>query len=182
MNKTLSIGLAGFSFVIEEHAYIKLSDYLTALRSSLEESEADEIMHDIEIRIVEILKDNMGKREVVNDDDIEKVIAQIGKPEVIEEQEEAYFSDKTANKKSRPSFSSAQQKQLFRDPRKYEISRCLLWSSCLFRDGCNLDESNLVWCSIFRIVHCWNLYYSHRILIFSILDYPSKSRNCSRFS
>ena len=52
----------------------------------------------IEIRIVEILKDNMGKREVVNDDDIEKVIAQIGKPEVIEEQEEAYFSDKTANK------------------------------------------------------------------------------------
>ena len=30
--------------------------------------------------------------------DIEKVIAQIGKPEVIEEQEEAYFSDKTANK------------------------------------------------------------------------------------
>jgi len=40
-------------------------------------------------RIVEILKDNMGKREVVNDDDIEKVIAQIGKPEVIEEQEEA---------------------------------------------------------------------------------------------
>jgi len=38
-----------FSFVIEEHAYIKLSDYLTALRSSLEESEADEIMHDIEI-------------------------------------------------------------------------------------------------------------------------------------
>lgn len=80
MNKTLSIGLAGFSFVIEEHAYIKLSDYLAALRSSLEESEADEIMHDIEIRIVEILKDNMGKREVVNDDDIEKVIAQIGKP------------------------------------------------------------------------------------------------------
>ena len=71
MNKTLSIGLAGFSFVIEEHAYIKLSDYLSALRSSLEESEADEIMHDIEIRIVEILKDNMGKREVVNDDDID---------------------------------------------------------------------------------------------------------------
>ena len=26
---------------------------------------------------------------------------------VIEEQEEAYFTDKTANKKSRPSFSSA---------------------------------------------------------------------------
>src|SRR5574343_141893 len=119
MNKTLSIGLAGFSFVIEEHAYIKLSDYLTALRSSLEESEADEIMHDIEIRIVEILKDNMGKREVVNDDDIEKVISQIGKPEVIEEQEEAYYSDKKA-KKSKTSYNG--QKQLFRDPENQKIS------------------------------------------------------------
>jgi hypothetical protein len=38
MNKTLSIGLAGFSFTIEEHAYIKLSDYLNALRSSLDAS------------------------------------------------------------------------------------------------------------------------------------------------
>ena len=44
----------------------------TALRSSLEESEADEIMHDIEIRIVEIPKITWEKREVVNDDDIEK--------------------------------------------------------------------------------------------------------------
>ena len=52
MNKTLSIGLAGFSFVIEEHAYIKLSDYLSALRSSLDATEADEVMHDLEIRIV----------------------------------------------------------------------------------------------------------------------------------
>src|SRR5690606_27331131 len=49
MNKTLSIGLAGFSFIIEEHAYIKLSDYLAALRNSLDAAEADEVMHDIEI-------------------------------------------------------------------------------------------------------------------------------------
>ena len=108
MNKTLSIGLAGFSFVIEEHAYIKLSDYLTALRSSLENQKQTKLCMISEIRIVEILKITWEK-EVVNDDDIEKVIAQIGKPEVIEEQEETYFSDKTANKKSRPSFSSAQQ-------------------------------------------------------------------------
>lgn len=95
MNKTLSIGLAGFSFTIEEHAYIKLSDYLNALRSSLDVSEADEVMHDIEIRMVEIFKDSLGKREVINDTDVEKVIAQIGTPEKIEEQEEAYFSEKT---------------------------------------------------------------------------------------
>ena len=91
MNKTLSIALAGFSFVIDEHAYIKLSDYLNALRRSLDATEADEVMHDIEIRMVEIFKESLGKREVINDTDVERVIAQIGTPEQIDEQEEAYF-------------------------------------------------------------------------------------------
>ena len=48
MNKTLSIALAGYSFVIEEHAYIKLSDYLSALRNSMEKEEVEEVMNDIE--------------------------------------------------------------------------------------------------------------------------------------
>ncbi|TXF79347.1 PspC domain-containing protein [Chryseobacterium sp.] len=121
MNKTLSIGLAGFSFTIEEHAYIKLSDYLAALRSSLDVSEADEVMHDIEIRMVEIFKDTLGKREVINDVDVERVIAQIGKPEVIEEQEEAYFSEKnTKNGRTSANYSGA--KQLFRDPERQKIA------------------------------------------------------------
>ena len=85
----LSIGLAGFSFTIEEHAYIKLSDYLNALRSSLDASEADEVMHDIEIRMVEIFRDSMAKREIINDMDIERVIAQIGSPVQIEDLHEA---------------------------------------------------------------------------------------------
>lgn len=121
MNKTLSIGLAGFSFTIEEHAYIKLSDYLAALRSSLDDNEADEVMHDIEIRMVEIFKDSLGKREVINDSDVEKVISQIGKPEVINEQEEAYFSEKTSRKEEKTT-ASAGNKQLFRDPEKQKIA------------------------------------------------------------
>lgn len=121
MNKTLSIGLAGFSFTIEEHAYIKLSDYLAALRSSLEATEADEVMHDIEIRMVEIFKDTLGKREVINDSDVEKVISQIGKPEVINEQEEAYFSEKSSRKERRTTASTG-NKQLFRDPEKQKIA------------------------------------------------------------
>ena len=105
MNKTLSIALAGFSFIIDEHAYIKLSDYLNALRSSLDATEVDEVMHDIEIRMVEIFKESLGKREVINDIDVEKVIAQIGTPEQIDEQEEAYFSEsKQNNQKTRSKF------------------------------------------------------------------------------
>ncbi|MGZ5192620.1 MAG: PspC domain-containing protein [Kaistella sp.] len=122
MNKTLSIGLAGFSFTIEEHAYIKLSDYLAALRSSLDTNEADEVMHDIEIRMVEIFKDTLGKREVINDTDVERVISQIGKPEQIEEQEEAYFSEKSSRKHNNTSGAFAGQKQLFRDPEKQKIA------------------------------------------------------------
>lgn len=120
MNKTLSIGLAGFSFVIEEHAYIKLSDYLAALRNSLEADEAEEVMHDIEIRMVEIFKDSLGKREVINDLDVEKMIDQIGRPEQIEEQEEAYFSEKKSRKQQNSGYSG--QRQLFRDPSRQKIA------------------------------------------------------------
>lgn len=122
MNKTLSIGLAGFSFVIEEHAYIKLSDYLAALRNSLDAAEADEVMHDIEIRMVEIFKDSLGKREVINSDDVDRVIAQIGKPEQIEEQEEAYFSEKTAKNSKTTGTAYNGQRQLFRDPSIQKIA------------------------------------------------------------
>ncbi|MFB9121265.1 PspC domain-containing protein [Bergeyella porcorum] len=120
MNKTLSIALAGFSFIIEEHAYIKLSDYLAALRNTLDANEADEVMHDIEIRMVEIFKEHLGKREVLNTEDVERVIAQIGKPEQIEEQEDAYFSE-YSSQQTKTNATTA-QKQLFRDPSQQKIA------------------------------------------------------------
>jgi len=122
MNKTLSIGLAGFSFMIEEHAYIKLSDYLAALRNSLDASEADEVMHDIEIRMVEIFKDSLGKREVINTDDVEKVISQLGTPEAIEEQEESYYSENSKKSSSHKSAFNDGKKQLFRDPENAKLA------------------------------------------------------------
>ena len=121
MNKTLSIGLAGFSFIIEEYAYIKLSDYLKALRSSLDNTEADEVMHDIELRMVEIFKETLGKREVINNDDVDKVIAQIGTPEAIEEQEEAYYSEGNNKKSNGSARYSHLNKQLYRDTENTKI-------------------------------------------------------------
>ena len=119
MNKTISVALAGFSFVIEEHAYIKLNDYLQALRRSLEKEEVEEVMYDIEIRIAEIFRASLGKREVVIDEDVEVVIAQIGTPEAIEEQEEAYYSEKTSFEKKN---NKGETKQLFRDTEGAKIS------------------------------------------------------------
>lgn len=143
MNKTLSIGLAGFSFMIEEHAYIKLSDYLSALRASLDASEADEVMHDIEIRMVEIFKDALGKREVINDADVEKMIAQIGKPEQIEEQEETYYSNKTASAKT---FATGTQKQLFRDPENAKLGGVCAGLANYF--GLEISVMRAIWLGI----------------------------------
>ena len=118
MNKTVSISLGGFSFIIEENSYTRLQNYLEELRRSLEADEADEVMYDIEIRIVEIIKENLGKREVVNDDDIQKVITQIGTPEDIGKQEENYYSEQhQSNNKTK----STEKKQLFRDSKNAKL-------------------------------------------------------------
>ena len=114
MNKTVSISLAGFSFMIEEQAYEKLNKYLHALRNSLEKDEADEVMYDIEIRIAEIFRENLDKREVVNSDDVEKVIAQLGTPEAIEGQSEENAERENPQEKTR--------KELFRDMKKGKIA------------------------------------------------------------
>lgn len=151
MNKTLSIALAGFSFVIDEHAYIKLSDYLNALRGSLDAAEVDEVMHDIEIRMVEIFKESLGKREVINDTDVEKVIAQIGTPEQIDEQEEAYYSEsKQKSTKSTGGFAGYNtngQKQLFRDPGQQKIAGVCAGLAAYF----NMDITwmRLIWIGAF---------------------------------
>ncbi|WP_439479811.1 PspC domain-containing protein [Chryseobacterium aquaticum] len=147
MNKTLSIGLAGFSFTIEEHAYIKLSDYLNALRSSLDASEADEVMHDIEIRMVEIFRDTMAKREVMNDTDVEKVIAQIGSPEKIEEQEEAYYSEKNTKKSYSAGTDYTDKKQLFRDPERQKIAG--VCAGLAHYVGMDITAMRAIWLGIF---------------------------------
>ncbi len=100
--------------MIEEQAYEKLNKYLHALRNSLEKDEADEVMYDIEIRIAEIFRENLDKREVVNSDDVEKVIAQIGTPEAIEGQSEENAERENPQEKTR--------KELFRDMKKGKIA------------------------------------------------------------
>lgn len=147
MNKTLSIGLAGFSFTIEEHAYIKLSDYLNALRSSLDASEAEEVMHDIEIRMVEIFRDSLGKREVINDSDVEKVIAQIGSPEKIEEQEEAYYSEKNTKQSYSSGTGYTDKKQLFRDPERQKIAG--VCAGLAAYSGMDITWMRLIWVGAF---------------------------------
>ena len=139
MNKTVSISLAGFSFMIEEQAYEKLNNYLQALRNSLEKDEADEVMYDIEIRIAEIFRENLDKREVVNSDDVEKVIAQLGTPEAIEGQSEENAGQETSQEKTR--------KELFRDMKRGKIAGVCAGLAQYF--GMDISLMRIIWILVF---------------------------------
>ena len=139
MNKTVSISLAGFSFIIEEQAYEKLNKYLQALRNSLEKDEADEVMYDIEIRISEIFRENLDKREVVNSDDVEKVIAQLGTPEAIEGQSEENAGQETSQEKTK--------KELFRDMKRGKIAGVCAGLAQYF--GMDISLMRIIWILVF---------------------------------
>ncbi|MHC5309412.1 PspC domain-containing protein [Myroides sp. LJL116] len=81
MNKTLTINIAGSVFHIEENAYIKLDDYLKAIKSTFPLEERDEIIHDIEIRVAELFFDFLTpSNQVITLKEVEKVIQIMGNP------------------------------------------------------------------------------------------------------
>lgn len=117
MKKTLTINLGGTVFHIDEDAYSLLDSYLSNLHIHFRREEgADEILHDMELRISELFADRLGDgKQVITIEDVEEIIARMGKPEDIAsdgEEESGYdtsggYSSATAKKGPR---------RLFRDP------------------------------------------------------------------
>ncbi|TYP98215.1 phage shock protein C (PspC) family protein [Tenacibaculum adriaticum] len=113
MNKTININLGGFFFHIDETAFQKLNRYLDAISRSLNDDPQgkNEIIADIEARISELLSERIkDARQVVNEADIDEVIAIMGQPEDYAEAEEAYAE--TSSSYTRRKTTS---KKLFRD-------------------------------------------------------------------
>ena len=113
MNKTININLGGFFFHIDETAYQKLKRYLDAIARSLSDDPQgkNEIIADIEARISELLSERItDARQVVNESDIEEIIAIMGQPEDYAEAEEAYNENTSYNYKRNTS-----NKKMFRD-------------------------------------------------------------------
>ena len=113
MNKTININLGGFFFHIDETAYQKLKRYLESISRSLSEDSQgkNEIIADIEARISELLSEKItDARQVVNESDIEDIIAIMGQPEDYAEAEETYSNANYASRKN-----NASGKKLFRD-------------------------------------------------------------------
>jgi phage shock protein PspC (stress-responsive transcriptional regulator) len=90
MKKTEQIHMGGFIFHIDEDASQMLNAYLAKLKNHFaNESEASEIINDIEMRIAELLQLKLNdQKQVINSDDVQELIEIMGKPEdFIEEPE-----------------------------------------------------------------------------------------------
>ncbi len=124
MDKTVSISIGGFSFVLDEIAYNKLKTYLQDVKNSLRGTEGiEDIIEDVEIRISELFRDRLKFREVVNEDDINFVIATMGHPDQYKvEDEDGETNSSNSNNQStytnNQSYGGQQTgaKRLYRDP------------------------------------------------------------------
>lgn len=82
MKKTINAAIGGCSFTIDEDAYNALDAYLVSFRAALDNTSAsNEVMEELEMRIADLLKEKLGRREVVDISMTKSVIDQLGLPE-----------------------------------------------------------------------------------------------------
>lgn len=113
MNKTVSIHIQGFAFILEEQAYDQLRIYLNDLARVLQNEEGkEEILQDIELRIVELLQDKVANQQVVRLEQIQQIILLLGSPEAFGEEE----TTRTGQTSTEGTESMAAHKRFFRDP------------------------------------------------------------------
>lgn len=79
MKKTINAAIGGCSFTIDEDAYNRLEEYLDSFMAGLDGSTGSKTAADeLEIRIADLLKEKLGKREVVDLGIVNAVLNQTG--------------------------------------------------------------------------------------------------------
>ena len=114
MKKTLTVNLGGTVYHIDEDAYKLLDNYLNNLRYHFRKEEgAEEMVRDIEIRIAEIFNEYIRSgQQVITLENVEEVIARMGKPEDWETGE-----SETSSTASAPHTPKEEiKRKLFRNP------------------------------------------------------------------
>ena len=101
MKITVSVNLGGYSFNIDEDAYSELKRYLKNLELHFAgEESSSEILSDIEARMAELLKARLTTfKQVVTIDDVREVIAIMGNPEDITDEEGPTRKEKFSRKR-----------------------------------------------------------------------------------
>ena len=109
MKLTVSINLGGYSFNIDEDAYVELKRYLKNLEHHFATEEScSEIISDIEARISEIFRTKITTyKQVITIEDVLQVISIMGEPEDMSENNKRTTKSK---------FSSRGYHRMYRDP------------------------------------------------------------------
>ncbi len=119
MKETIKINLNGQLFDLDNDAYNRLKEYLSAIekRFSASAEEAKEILEDIEARIAEILREKISpSKQVINLQDIEEIIQVMGTVEDIDQGEE-----ETTEPNAESSRPTPKSKRFYRDPQNQVI-------------------------------------------------------------
>jgi phage shock protein PspC (stress-responsive transcriptional regulator) len=107
MDKTININLGGSLFQIDEDAFGMLREYLQAINNRLRNARGGpETIEDIELRIAEIFQSQKGRAGVVTKENVEAMIAIIGKPEEFDQIDD----------EAKPAAPAAPVKKLYRNP------------------------------------------------------------------
>ena len=100
MNKVEKVSIGGYAFTLNERAYEVASAYLNELKSFYgKQLGGSEIMEGIEERMAELLLEKCGADTVASEQDINAIIAILGRPEVIEESDGGSPADEKTTKK-----------------------------------------------------------------------------------
>ncbi|MDQ7917735.1 PspC domain-containing protein [Mesonia sp. MT50] len=116
MNKTVNINLAGVFFHIDEDAFLKLNDYLNAIKKSFTDAQGrEEIIQDIEARIAELFSEKIkSEKQVVSIYEVEAVIEIMGQPEDYRVDDDI-FEDEEPKSGSSNTTENKKTKKLYRD-------------------------------------------------------------------
>ncbi|MGV3630541.1 MAG: PspC domain-containing protein [Bacteroidota bacterium] len=121
MKKTVSVNIKGLNFMIEEDAYELLHQYMLRLESSLAgQKGAKDIVEDIELRIAELCQNYLSDRkQVIEKEDIETIIAALGQPEDFLEEEESAGAENRSHAQQQ---NAPRDKRLYRDIENAKIA------------------------------------------------------------
>ena len=112
MNKVTNINLGGYPFTIDDDAFSGLDRYLNRLEKHFKGAVGfEDIMHDIESRMAELMTDSMGGRKIVTLKDVNYAIETMGQPEQLSDEEP---NSTTSDKEQM--YSQTSKKRLYRDP------------------------------------------------------------------
>lgn len=165
MKKSFNVNLGGRIFQIDEDAYVQLNDYLVSVKTCFMNNECgEEIAEDIEQRMGELFEARMteGLPRIVTISLVNEMIARMGKPESMVEDEEGCqssrvnaedSSDKENNSSRDADNRIAMGKKLFRDGDKKLLGGVV--SGCAAYFGMDVTLLRVIAVFLFFLTTFW---------------------------